>query len=309
MRKIKEAPWEADYQYSDKFENKAFVAKLLSYTLAEAIVPETQANHVPSDTPAYLQPLYRFPLLSREGEWMLFMKMNYCKYKAHLLSQDLTMDPGSRKLVEGEYNRMMRIAYATRNDIASHNLRLVSSLAKKQNKEGVTTEEWYSNGNMSLLRAIDKFDCNKANPYDKGNNIKFSTYATWAILRNFWRDNFRSRKELSYTDYTVDELPIPDPSSLSPNLDPLNEDLAQLFRTMEKIDKRERNVLLGRFGIGRESATLNQLGAEHGVTKERVRQIQEAAVRHIKEDLGIPLSKRERKAILDKKLAKKAKSA
>jgi RNA polymerase sigma factor (sigma-70 family) len=304
MGKAKDGPWEADYRYSEKFTDETFINKLVNYTLAEAVVNETKAPNIPPDVPAYLRPLYRFPLLSREGEWMLFMKMNYHKYQAFQLSQEMATNAACVKLIQPQYDRMMRIAYATRNDIANHNLRLVASLAKKQRKEGMTVEDWFSNGNISLLRAIDKYDCNKANPYVKGSNIKFSTYASWAILKNFWRDHFGGKRELSYTNYTVDELPIPDPDSMDPAFDPLNEDLIRLFGAMERMDKREKKVLLGRFGIGRESATLDRLGVEHGITRERVRQIQKSAVRHIKEDLGIPLSDRERKDILDKKQTK-----
>ena len=79
-------------------------------------------------------------------------------------------------------------AVQTKNEIVQANLRLVVSIAKRH----VTASEDFfslvSDGNMSLIRAVEKFDCSRGN--------KFSTYASWAIMKNFARsipDEFKHR--------------------------------------------------------------------------------------------------------------------
>ncbi len=300
MSKLNKLSWEADYCYSEKFENVDFVRKLMEYTVKDAVQTGI-APKIPSDVSPYIEPLYKFPLLSREGEWFLFMKMNYCRYKASQLANEMMLDP-SKKLLQTEYDRMMQMAYETRNDIINHNLRLVVSLAKRQRKEGVTFEEWFSNGNISLLRAVNKFDCNKVNPRIEGTNIKFSTYATWAITNGYWQDYSDSqKKQIQYlTDYTSDELQIPDPRT-SGHESEHNEEIQLVFKSVKKLDKRERSIINERFGIGCEAATFEVIGRKLGLTKERVRQVEARALRLIKEDLGVPLSSKDLKTMNDRK--------
>ena len=76
-------------------------------------------------------------------------------------------------------DRLAEESLRTKNQIVQANLRLVVSIAKRH----VTASEDFfglvSDGNMSLIRAVEKFD------YSRGN--KFSTYASWAIMKNFAR--------------------------------------------------------------------------------------------------------------------------
>src|SRR5690606_34557569 len=92
--------------------------------------------------------------------------------------------------------QLLAEAVEIKNFLIRSNLRLVVSIAKKHIKPTNNFFEMVSDGNMSLIRAIEKFD------YTKGN--KFSTYATWAIMKNFARsipaehkrlDRFRTGKE------------------------------------------------------------------------------------------------------------------
>ncbi|MCA9065538.1 MAG: sigma-70 family RNA polymerase sigma factor, partial [Planctomycetaceae bacterium] len=66
-----------------------------------------------------------------------------------------------------------------KNLLIRSNLRLVVSIARRHLRPGVNFFDLVSDGNMSLMRAVEKFD------YSRGN--KFSTYATWAIMKNFAR--------------------------------------------------------------------------------------------------------------------------
>ena len=133
---------------------------------------------VPSGMPAYLATLYDVPLLTREQEAHLFRKMNYLKYKARRLRDALDVSrPKSRlmKQIENLYDE----AAAIKNQIISANLRLVVSIAKRYVGPAADFFDLVSDGNISLMRAAEKFDVSRGN--------RFSTYATWAIMKNFAR--------------------------------------------------------------------------------------------------------------------------
>ena len=126
----------------------------------------------------------------------LFRKYNYLKYKAAKLREEL--DPAQPEVELDGRDRRAAIeqAVATKNEIARANLRLVVSIAKRHVTPDQNFFELVSDGNMSLLRAIEKFD------FARGN--KFSTYASWAIMKNFartipgefkHRDRFRTSQD------------------------------------------------------------------------------------------------------------------
>src|SRR5262245_999315 len=140
----------------------------------------------PKGLPPYLASLYEVPLLSREQEMHLFRKMNYLKYQAHLLREKL--DPSRAKTSDlDRIEQLQEEALAAKNQIFRANLRLVVSIAKRHVGPANNFFELVSDGNMSLIRAVEKFD------YARGN--KFSTYASWAIMKNFARtipeENYR----------------------------------------------------------------------------------------------------------------------
>jgi RNA polymerase primary sigma factor len=228
----------------------------------------------PSGLPPYLASLYEVPLLSRGQEAHLFRKLNYLKHKASKLRGRL--DPARPKSslmdrVERYYND----AVATKNQIIRANLRLVVSIAKRHLGPAENFFELVSDGNMSLMRAVEKFD------FARGN--KFSTYASWAIMKNFARtipDEHRQRDRFrtSHTDVFA--------ATEDDRSDQFEQESAQLQREVQvervlgRLDERERKIIVSRFGLrrGEEPLTLKQVGAELGVTKERVRQIEARAL-------------------------------
>ncbi len=146
----------------------------------------------PVDLPAYLASLYRVPLLTREQETHLFRKMNYLKYRAGKLREKLDPARPQGKLMD-RIEKLYDEAVSTKNQIVCANLRLVVSIAKRRVGPAENFFELVSDGNMSLMRAVEKFD------YARG--YKFSTYASWAIMKNFartipdehrYRDRFRT---------------------------------------------------------------------------------------------------------------------
>jgi DNA-directed RNA polymerase sigma subunit (sigma70/sigma32) len=138
----------------------------------------TKKSRVPGGMPAYLASLYEVPLLTREQEAHLFLKMNYLKYKAGRLRDTLDMNRPKSRLV-GQIEKLYDESVATKNQIVRANLRLVVSIAKRYGGPAADFFELVSDGNLSLLRAVEKFDVSRGN--------RFSTYATWAIMKNFAR--------------------------------------------------------------------------------------------------------------------------
>ncbi|KKK99698.1 hypothetical protein LCGC14_2630130, partial [marine sediment metagenome] len=131
---------------------------------------------LPSGLPPYLASLYDVPLLTREQEAHLFRKMNYLKYKATQLREKLDPTRPKSSLMD-QIERVYDEAVATKNRIVRANLRLVVSIAKRHVGAPEDFFELVSDGNMSLIRAVEKFD------FSRGN--KFSTYSSWAIMKNY----------------------------------------------------------------------------------------------------------------------------
>jgi RNA polymerase primary sigma factor/RNA polymerase sigma factor len=218
--------------------------------------------------------LYEVPLLSREQEQHLFRKMNYLKHQAARLRASL--DPARAKSsVMDQIENLYSEAVATKNQIVRANLRLVVSIAKRHVGYGESFFELVSDGNMSLLRAVEKFD------YARGN--KFSTYASWAIMKNFARtipDELKRRDRFRTSQGEMFE------SAAEHRPDPYEAESAQaqrerqIVKILDRLDEREQKIIISRFGLhrGHEPLTLKQVGAEMGVTKERVRQIEARAL-------------------------------
>jgi len=235
-------------------------------------------SRLPSGLPPYLASLYEVPLLTREQEMHLFRKMNYVKYKASELRQGL--DPARPKTaLMDQIDALYDEAVATKNEIISANLRLVVSIAKRHVGPAENFFELVSDGNMSLIRAVEKFD------FARGN--KFSTYASWAIMKNFARtipDEHRQRDRFR-TSHGEMFGTTEDARS-----DQYEQESAQMQREvqvekiLDRLDEREQQIIISRFGLkrGREPLTLKEVGAELGVTKERIRQIEARALNKLR---------------------------
>jgi RNA polymerase sigma factor (sigma-70 family) len=241
---------------------------------------DTPARKVrrPAGLPPYLASLYEMPLLTREQEQHVFRKYNYLKYKAAKLREEL--DPAQpRSALMDEIESLHQQTIDTKNEIARANLRLVVSIAKRHVTPDQNFFELVSDGNVSLLRAIEKFD------FARGN--KFSTYASWAIMKNFartipgefkHRDRFRTSQDELFAatpEYRGDQL-------FEEGAQTTRE--AQVDRILRRLDEREQKIIKGRFGLerGNEPQTLKEVGASLGVTKERIRQIEARALNKLR---------------------------
>jgi RNA polymerase primary sigma factor/RNA polymerase sigma factor len=221
-----------------------------------------------------LASLYEVPLLSRKQEAHLFRKMNYLKYKAAKMRSKLDEDRPKSSMMD-QIERYYDMAVATKNQIIRANLRLVVSIAKRHVGPADNFFELVSDGNMSLMRAVEKFD------YARGN--KFSTYASWAIMKNFARtipdehryhDRFRTSQPELFTSAEDDRSDQVELETAQ------NQRESQVDKILGCLDEREQKIIVRRFGLqrGEEPLTLKQVGAELGVTKERIRQIEARAL-------------------------------
>ncbi|HUG20188.1 MAG TPA: sigma-70 family RNA polymerase sigma factor [Planctomycetaceae bacterium] len=248
-----------------------------------AVPPEVERKNgrtkAPPGLPPYLASLYSIPLLTKEEEVYYFRKMNYLKFKASRSRGQL--DPNRPKSGDmDEVERLLEEAVEVKNFLIRSNLRLVVSIAKKHMQPGMNFFEMVSDGNMSLIRAIEKFD------YSRGN--KFSTYASWAIMKNYarsipaehkFRDRYRTGNEEMF-DWKADDRE----NHVKQELVNKRQHLL-IMSILDQLEDRERTIIINRFGLeqGVEPQTLEQVGQKLGVTKERIRQLEARALKKLRQ--------------------------
>ena len=266
-----------DFMDNEEFHRKNAYKRIVE---SEMPIPEKAARKTkpPAGLPRYLASLYEVGLLNREQEQHLFRKFNFLKCRASMLRDK--MDPTRAKSTEmDEIERLYEEAVQVKNHIVQSNLRLVVSIAKRH--MGATDDFFtlVSDGNMSLIRAVEKFD------YARGN--KFSTYASWAIMKNFARTIPGEYKQKDRFRPTPEELFL---AQADERTDWYLQESAQAQRAkqvsqiLSRLDEREQQIIISRFGLdyNEEPQTLKEVGASLGVTKERIRQIEARALNKLR---------------------------
>ncbi len=252
--------------------------------------------------------------------------------------QSFDLDPDVLKEIVEQIKRGKKIADESKTRMAKSNLRLVVSIAKRYTNRGLPFLDLIQEGNIGLMKAVDKFE------YKKG--YKFSTYATWWIRQAISRaiaDQARTiripihmietinrinkiiRKHLQEEGREPDidtiaeevglsvdkvknvikitkepislEAPIgneddgkfgdfvEDKNSISPMDFMLKNDLKdQIDDVLDQLNDREKAVIRMRFGLmfDESDRTLEEIGKELNVTRERVRQIESSAIKKLK---------------------------
>jgi RNA polymerase primary sigma factor len=277
---VKKQP--VDYIYHPSFDDPKVEEEIAAPMPGEEEFQEKRRKmHAPKDVPADLASLYEWPLLNKEQEQHLFRQMNFLKHKLHKLQQSI--DPATARMSDlRKVEELQRRIKQVRDRLINCNMRLVVMHAKKHAAGGENLFELVSDGNVSLMRAVEKFD------YARGN--KFSTYASWAIMKNFARSipdekHHRERyvtghEELfdSRADVRTDEQEVVAQAELA--RDAVNQ-------LLEGLDKRTQDVIRMRNGLdGSAEMTLEQIGQHFGITKERVRQINVRGMKQLREKAG-----------------------
>ncbi len=219
-------------------------------------------------------------VLTATEERALFLRFNYCRYRAMRILKKYA----GRRLSGGATSELLswdRLAQQTRSDILRANTSLVLAMARRSRNSGVELGELISEGNLALLRCVDKFDAARG--------FKFSTYACRAILASFSRTAAKAARLRA-------QFPTPfDPAlERSDYLETRRERTERecveelkhiLFDNSAALTNVERRVLNARFSLDQRSVkpgvrrrTLDQVGDLLGVSKERVRQIQNQAM-------------------------------
>ncbi len=227
-------------------------------------------------------------LLTAAEERVLFLQFNYSRYRIREIQKDIWATP-DRTPTEDQARELLRwneVAERMREQIANTNLALVLAMAKRTRLSEVDFAEMVSEGNMALLRAVDKFDAERG--------FKFSTYACRAILKAFSRQGMKQTKHRQRFPAEFDPKLQKSDYLETRRRERVRDDAAEVRRIVTEnkaeLSEIERTVIEHRFGIEQplqndKPLTLEQIGKMIGVTKERVRQIQNKALTKIREQL------------------------
>jgi RNA polymerase primary sigma factor len=220
--------------------------------------------------------------LNKDEEQVLFLQMNYARYKlCQVRRKLLRQSPWQRQtileLLDWHHKQL-----STRSQIVTANIGLVLAMAKKVDFPGVEFTDLVSEGSMALLRANDKFDCQRG--------FKFSTYACRAIFKGFSRtakQNYRYRTRFPTQWDTVLEKDDHLEQMRQEDRESGVEEVRAIFDdNLAELSEVEQSVIEMRFSLRtnqRRPLTLKQVGDKLGLTKERIRQIQNKALAKIRE--------------------------
>ena len=273
----------------------------------------------------YLKQIGRVALLNAELEVELATRIEAGLFAEEKMKEDKKMD----KKFKRELEWIVEDGKRAKNHLLEANLRLVVSLAKRYTGRGMLFLDLIQEGNLGLIRAVEKFD------YTKG--YKFSTYATWWIRQAITRamaDQARTIRIPVHMVEVINKLARvqrqmlqdlgrePTPEELAKELDmtpekvvevqkygrepislhtPLGEEgdsefgdliedseavkpeesvtftilQEQLMQVLGGLTNREADVIKARYGLtDGQPKTLDEIGKVHGVTRERIRQIE-----------------------------------
>jgi RNA polymerase primary sigma factor len=272
-----------DYIYNPAFDDPAMVDVIMApMPAAEAYDAQRRQMRVPKDAPPELASLYEVPLLNKEQEQHLFRKMNFLKHKASQLRKRLVLPSGSLARIRtqdlDQIDELLDDANVVKDHLINCNMRLVVSIAKRHAAQSDNFFELLSDGNVSLIRAVDKFD------YSRGN--KFSTYASWAIMKNYARsipDELHRRERYVTGHEDLFDLAPDTRTDEQECLATAEQASHKVNRLLEYLDPRERQIIRMRAGLDNaEGMTLEKIGEQLGITKERVRQLNVRAMKKLR---------------------------
>lgn len=225
--------------------------------------------------------------LSTEEEKSLFLRMNYARFRISGILKKFQNKKLSKPATE-ELLWWQRKVEQLQNEIVQANMPLVLAMAKRTKLGNIDYAELISEGNMALLRSVDKFDI--------GRGFKFSTYACRAILKSFSRvamkiARYRGRFPVEF-DPTLERSDYLEQQRIDHEAECVEEIRGIIRENTADLNPVEVTVLQARFALaqvqgldGDGPKTLEEVGNLIGVTKERVRQIQNRALAKLRDKL------------------------
>jgi RNA polymerase sigma factor (sigma-70 family) len=273
-RKLYEAiPEQVDYVDHPSFQREETENKLFGPEAEQFEVPHWRSFAEPDEADLKSTASGR-TRLSRSQEELLFLRYNYACFRLAELQWPQRRRFSIRRAREMVrwFERILRL----RADLVGANMALVVAMAKRTRINSVEFAELVSEGNMALLRSVEKFDCSRG--------FKFSTYACRAILKAF---NRLATKTGNYRQHF--------PTEFDPDLEQSDElerrhtdqrelaleDLDRILRkNLARLTRVEHAVVAARFAVAGHPRpqTLEQVGRLVGLSKERVRQVQNDAL-------------------------------
>ena len=231
-----------------------------------------------------------FHVLHRFWRWLL-ARLGYCG-GAHFLAGSPSLPPPLTPEQEKVLlSRMAAGDAAARDDLITHNLRLVVYLAKKYEGSGVPSEDMVSIGTIGLIKAVNTFTPERS--------IKLATYASRCIgneILMYLRKSSNRRQEASIDeplniDGDGNELLLSDVLSSEENQvgQRLEQDAerASLRRSVEQLSPRERQIMELRFGLldGVER-TQKEVADAIGISQSYISRLEKRIIRQLREQLG-----------------------
>jgi len=268
-----------DYVKNDLFRKASAEREL--FDEAPVIQPASTGWYHPMvDDELIAQSAPTSSLFTTEQEKHMFLRYNYARSRAQAAVKKFRANPG--KQAARDVALWYRRVRETREMITQANLALVLAMAKRTRMSDVDFGELVSEGNMALLRAVEKFDIARG--------FKFSTYACRAILKAFSRiamKNSRYRQAFpTEFDPTMERSNYSETRRQDVEQDAVEELQRIIGENRAQLSDVEKTVIQARFAINRgqeaSAMTLEEVGRVIGVTKERVRQIQNKALEKLR---------------------------